>query len=169
MRRHVAHIAAALMIAGGIGAAPSRAQEAADAVLLSAARELTRPERGNRIGLDPREYNGVQVRGSGVYVGLRDTARTRALAERLGARVVARERTIRCSEEPRRCTLAELNVIVALSEPVITGDTATMYASISWMSGLAANRAVATRDVVLTLIRSESGWRVFSERITRIT
>ena len=83
--------------------------------------------------------------------------------------MVTRGSTIRCDSARARCTLGDLDVVVALSEPVISGDTATVHASISWMSGLGEKRGVATRDVVLMLIRSESGWRVVAERLTRIT
>ena len=169
MRRIGIRVATALTIAGSIGAASSRAQEVADEVLFAAARDLTGPERGNRIGLDPREVRRDQFPGSGVYVGPRAAERTRALAERLGARVVTRGSTIRCDSARARCTLGDLDVVVALSEPVISGDTAIVNASISWMSGLGEKRGVATRDVVLTLIRSESGWRAVAERLTRIT
>jgi len=168
MPRLLAHIAIALTTSGWIGGASLHAQDPADEVLFAAARDLTGPERGNRIGIDPREVKRVQFPGSGVYVGLRARERTRALAERLGGQVVSRDTAVRCDPGPPQCTLGNFDVVVALSEPVISGDTATVHATVSSVYGPKADR-VGTRDVVLTLIRSVSGWRVLAERITRIT
>jgi hypothetical protein len=165
--------AIALSLTAWIGAASAQTLQPADEVLLAAAQDLKGPVPGNRAAIDPREVNTSGIPRSGTFVGLRDAERTRVLAERLGARVRTKGNAITCNEVERwarpQCTLGDLDVVFALSEPTINGDTATVHATVSWMVGSAPKRGVATKDIVLTLIRSESGWRVYGERIKRIT
>lgn len=107
--------------------------------------------------LDPMQIPAGLAHPNPAKLGLRDSARTSALARALGAAVVPYSEVIVCSEALRKCEMKGTASLVRVSAPQITGEqasiTITLITGPSWYETLE-----------LTLTRRGGQWAVLRER-----
>ena len=159
-----------LSVLGCVSIAATQPSPHDDEILVATARYLQTQYRAQRVGLDPRILKMSPAPRSGVYGDTRAAARTDAIAKRVGASVQSKQNAVQCSETPTpRCTLVGLDIVVGLSEPVLSESGATVRATVTWAERPDYRMGTGTKDVMLTLTPSESGWRVTGEQLLRIT
>lgn len=130
---------------GGAGAQPRSGPDTL-AVEIAAARHMHAQHPRTPLTLDAALQRPDATPGT-ASAGLRDSARTVALAGAIGARVV-------------NGPTGE-GVYLVLSDPVVHGDTATVTITASWPAG-SRGRGYETRQ--LCLARVDGAWRVVRTR-----
>lgn len=126
-----------------------------DEILVAAARHIQSQFSAKRLAIHPRVFKVFPAPRSGTYGDLRAANRTEAIAQRLGATV-----------QPR---LGGFDLMIALSDPVHDESGVSVHATVSYTLARYNTTSAGSKDVILTLTRSESGWRVTGERLLRIT
>lgn len=159
-----------LSVLGCVRIAATQPSPQDDEILVATARYIQSQYRAQRVAIDPRILKVSPAPRSGVYGDNRAAGRTDAIAKRLGASVQSKQGAVQCSETPTpRCTLVGLDIIVGLSDPVFNENGATVRATVTWAQKPDYRMGTGTKDVMLTLTRSGSGWRVTGEQLLRIT
>lgn len=70
---------------------------------------------------------------------------------------------------PSSCTLRNARALVALSDPIISGDaSAVVHVELLTLSGL-PRIPVTRKNTQLRLVKERTGWRVVSSEVTSIT
>ena len=149
----------ALTMLPAIGTAQARTPE--EVVVSKLAQSLIKP-----VKLDPRY--ALIASGASPFAGKRPEARTRSMARHLSARIEEFESVRRCDphdvtrgEFPwSRCKLLDAESFVAVSEPTIEGDTATVYVTIWTHSRSSPVQPISIAQYQACLVRVKGEWQV---------
>lgn len=121
-----------------------------------------------RIAIDSRRTVG----NPGTHGPLNRVARPLAENDALAAdtRIIVgdRERVAVCDDDlSGRCSIRGAEALVTLGLPVIAGDSARQFATVTMQGGRLGSFFV--RDFRVELVRAGAGWRVTRVELTRIT
>ena len=169
MMRMRAAVAMVLLTLGACAhSGPAAAPEPAQEEIMAASLQALRASISGKVVIDPR-IAAYDMRGR-VWVGSWPWAQAQAFAQILGGEVAEVEDLTECSypwqeatPTPRRCTMRNADVHLALSRPVIRGDLAGILAYASADDNSASLRK---SHVIRLELRREAGeWSVRSSRV----
>jgi hypothetical protein len=96
-------------------------------------------------------------------VAPRSASRVAAMSAALAASAAMRDSVYQCAGTPRSCTLHGASTLISLSDPAISGDTATIR--LSRLDRTASTRAPVSRKTTeLVVVRTGGRWHVVTER-----
>jgi hypothetical protein len=108
---------------------------------------------------------------TGKFTTNRPRARANAILRAIGARRIgSKDQEITCADDsPKSCRMkAKAKGVVALSEPRIEGEKASVDVHMWWESG-DEETPVATKHLIVDLERVDGAWRVKGNRPLRIS
>lgn len=162
MRRrvHVQRLAAFAFLTLGANSLEAQASERLDILKVAIAHAAPGLPPG-QIVLDPRAKASGQARKS---------VETSELALILRGPVDLLEARWKCdSDRPDSCRIEGAAAIVAVDDPQVNGNSASVSVR-TWVADeRVASRPVTSRKVILTLVRSRNSWRVVREATDRIS
>jgi hypothetical protein len=150
-------------------AAASQAHDDTVEVVRAALAYKLEPYRGKvEVKLDPRILPSADTAEKNPRSATHSNATLSKLAQ-AGIQITDLETARRCAGSPaRECRTRGANIFVALSEPVVKGDTATVVLLLRGSSDRLGS-TVSTEAVHLLLARQAGRWSVVRERLDRVT
>jgi hypothetical protein len=139
---------------------PTSAQADTLRIEIAAARAMQAHQYAKgQLALDPSFAAQGHAPGEGDR--LRPTARTEALAKAIRADVRKYSEVSNCGSA-KRCGLSGVAAVLLLSEPSITGDTATVTATMR-QNTHSTRQPQDYETTLITLVRRAAGWTVIRE------
>jgi hypothetical protein len=118
-----------------------------------------------------RVANPTRVIASrGLLTEPRPASRNAALTAALGVRAASKDEVITCAGDRPRCAIPEGTVLVALSEPDISGDSATVEVTVwQYSRQRPPLHEVAAYRARLSLARTSRGWETVDQKLLVIS
>ena len=149
--------------------AEARTQES-NADVISTTVAVVTYVRGDATGpivVDPRVL-GVEADRLSGFRSVRDSDVLTLLASVANVSIRHLEDVRQCSgPTPRDCRLAGAAMLLAVSDPLVDGDSAEIFVSVWSYDPTYKRQPVGTKDLRLSLKRDNDSWRVVAETVLR--